>query len=110
MAKDSEKNQAEIVQEFIVKESHTEFDAAHPRFVKPEELEVVRKFQTEHDFYCEQCDLFFAPTMLAVKLHFKGDMVEHRPYGKCFYCKGPVYQYKMNQESHLYHKCVRNNP
>lgn len=101
-------DEKDIVKEFILKESHTEFDAAHPRFVKPEELEAVQLFQREHDFYCEQCEIFFAPTIEALKLHFKGDLVEHRPYGRCFYCKGAVYQYKVNQESQLYHKCVRN--
>lgn len=108
MANAKEQNQNHVVQEFILKESQTEFDAAHPRFVKPEELEAVQKFQTEHDFYCEQCQMFFAPDVEALKLHFKGDIVVHRAYGKCFYCRGSVFEYKVNQESHLYHKCVRN--
>lgn len=108
-ADEQQPSQAEVVQEFILKESRTEFDAAHPRFVKPEELEVVQKFQTEHDFYCEQCEMFFAPTVVALNLHFRSDIAEHRPYGRCFYCKGPVYEYKVNRETQLYHKCVVRN-
>lgn len=107
-AEKQQQNQAEMVEEFIMKESKTEFDAVHPRFVKPENLERVRRFQMENDYFCEQCRLFFAPTVEALKLHFKGDIVQHRPYGSCFYCKGAVYQYKFNQESLLYHKCVGN--
>lgn len=103
-----QQKQAQLTQEFLKKESRSEFDAVHPRFVKPEDLEAVRRFQTENDFFCDQCQLFFAPTVEALKLHFKGDVVEHSAYGRCFYCKGPVYEYKVNQESQLYHKCVRN--
>lgn len=100
------RSQAEEVNEFILRECRTEFDAAHPRFVDPDEAEEV-KFQTEHDFYCEACRLFFAPTVEALKVHFKGDLVEHKPYGVCLYCKGHVYSYKLNERVCLYHICTR---
>lgn len=99
-----ENRQKENTEEFIAKESRTEFDAVHPRFVRPEETQV-REFQREHDYFCEPCNLFLAPTIQALKYHFKKGRVTHQPRGSCFYCKGPVYEYKLNDDSLLYHIC-----
>lgn len=99
-----ESNQKQTVEDFPSKESRTEFDAVHPRFAKPEEVEV-RQYQTEHDYFCEQCDMFFAPTVRALKYHFKSGRISHTSCGSCFYCKGPVYEYGQNNVGRLYHIC-----
>lgn len=83
----------------------TEFDAIHPRFRDPKKPEVIEEFQRTNDYYCEQCKLYFAPDVLALKTHFKEDMVKHKQVGECFYCKGPVYAYKFNNKQHVYHNC-----
>lgn len=82
----------------------TEFDAVHPRFA-PEDPNAVLKYEKENYYYCKQCRLYFAPTFIALKTHFKHQMIEHNPIGTCFYCKGKVYEFLQNEESKLYHNC-----
>ncbi|CAH0564181.1 unnamed protein product [Brassicogethes aeneus] len=92
-------------EDFLKKEAYSEFDAAHPRFIKQNEEDVL-KFQTENHYYCKQCKFFFAPTVLGLKTHFKGDVVKHAPYEKnCVYCEGSVYEYYLNNVRQYYHNC-----
>ncbi|KAF2886202.1 hypothetical protein ILUMI_19970 [Ignelater luminosus] len=83
----------------------TEFDAVHPRFREPKKPEAIEEFQRANDYYCEQCKLYFAPDVVALKTHFREDMVKHKQIAECFYCKGPVYGYKFNNEQKIYHNC-----
>ncbi|KAK4874291.1 hypothetical protein RN001_013651 [Aquatica leii] len=90
------------------KSSRTEFDAIHPRF-RTEDPEQVKEFQITNDYYCEQCQLYFAPDVDGLKTHFKEDMVHHRPVGSCFYCQGPVYAYSFNTRTQIHHSCKDTN-
>lgn len=83
----------------------SEHDACHPRFIDPEDPEVVFEYQTKHDYYCPACNMFFAPTYTGVKMHFRDDFIVHRPYGLCMYCKGPAYEYRLNNRIKLFHNC-----
>lgn len=96
----------EINETFIKKEARTEFDAIHPRF-KPEDEVVALKYQKENYFHCQQCNTFFAPTVTALNTHFKGDIVKHKPCSSCFYCRGEVYEYTINNQHRIYHTCRR---
>ncbi|ENN76536.1 hypothetical protein D910_08324 [Dendroctonus ponderosae] len=98
----------EINETFITAECITEFDAVHPRF-QPEDEAVALRYQQEHYYFCQQCNLFFAPTVTGLKVHFKGDMVKHKTCGSCFYCQGPVYEYSINSERKVYHSCKRSS-
>ena len=89
----------------IRKLSRTENDAVHPRFTEPKDPILIREYQIANDYYCEQCRLFFAPTVLGLKTHFKEDMVQHRPVGNCFYCNGPVFAYSFNNRRKIHHSC-----
>ena len=95
----------EVTEEFIKNELNTELDAIHPRFLEPQDAAVIREYQVQHDYYCDECRQFFAPTVEALKVHFSGDMVDHKPYASCVYCEGTVFQYKFNNERKLYHNC-----
>ncbi|KAL1497747.1 hypothetical protein ABEB36_008653 [Hypothenemus hampei] len=79
----------EINENFIKKEANTEFDAIHPRF-QPEDEEVALKYQQQNYYFCGQCNIFFAPTVRGLNIHFKGDMVKHSSCGSCFYCHGEL--------------------
>lgn len=93
-----------IVQEFIKKEAITEFDAVHPRFL-PENEECAKKYQAEHYFFCAQCNLYMAPTVHALKVHFLEHNIDHKRYGSCMYCKEAVYEYTLNGERQIFHIC-----
>jgi hypothetical protein len=95
----------EITEEFIRNEANTELDAIHPRFMEAQDAQVVREYEMRNYYYCEPCQLFFAPTFRALKAHFNGDMVEHRPYASCIYCQGSVFEYRLNNERKLHHNC-----
>ncbi|KAK5641637.1 hypothetical protein RI129_010184 [Pyrocoelia pectoralis] len=95
----------EEVEGLCNKANRTEFDAVHPRFSGPKDPQLIREFQVANDYYCEQCRLFFAPTVLALQTHFKEDMVQHQPLGNCFYCNGPVYAYSFNNRRRIHHSC-----
>lgn len=95
---------AKTTADFITKQSVTEHDAVHPRF-QDENEEEVRQCQLQRDYYCEQCRLFIAPSVIALKIHFRGDIVKHEACGTCFYCRGPCFEYKWNEKCFLYHIC-----
>lgn len=88
----------------IKKKLCSEVDAVHPRFTKedPEEISVYEK---ANYYFCKQCNLYFAPTVLGLKTHFTKEIIEHNSIGSCFYCKGKVYEYYLNKTSLVFHKC-----
>ncbi|EFA08702.1 hypothetical protein TcasGA2_TC006373 [Tribolium castaneum] len=98
-------NPKETTEKFIKNEAYTELDAIHPRFMEPQDAQVVRDYEIQHHFYCDECKLFFAPTFRALKTHFDGEMVRHKPYASCFYCQGSVFEYKFKNERKLFHDC-----
>lgn len=93
-----------------INENHqSELDAVHNRFVKPPDSKVLLEYQYNNHYYCEKCKLFFAPTVLGLKTHFKEDMTKHDSYGPCFYCEGKVFVYKLRNEKRFYHNCAGGN-
>lgn len=90
----------------VSKLSHTEYDAVHPRFQKPNEAADVA-YEEKNHYYCEQCKMFFAPTDDGLKMHFQKEIKTHRPYkDPCVYCNGKVYEYVINGESRVFHNCA----
>lgn len=90
------------------KVSKTEFDAVHPRF-KNETKEEMSKYEKTNYYFCEQCKLYFAPTVLGLETHFTKEIITHNSFGVCFYCKGSVYQYLLNGTSLIFHNCKDSN-
>lgn len=88
----------------IRKKSFTEFDAVHPRFRK-EATEDISSYEKANYYYCKQCNLFFAPTVLGLETHFTKEIIKHNCFGSCFYCKGKVYEYYLNETSLVFHNC-----
>lgn len=86
--------------------SVTESDAVHPRFTGTADEQQIHEFQIEHDFYCRNCDIFFAPTILGLRQHFKPGRINHKSTKKCIYCKGCVYEYYLNERLKFYHDCA----
>lgn len=101
----AQKNHTE--EEFIKRE-RIEYDAVHPRFAEPRSQEAIEEFQIAHDFYCDQCKLFFAPSVDGLNFHFKEHNIKHVPVDRCFYCNGNVFTYSFNKERKLYHNCKDN--
>lgn len=98
-------NSKEVVEEeFVRRETVTESDAVHPRFIK-EDPEEIREYELHNYYFCQQCNIFFAPTVQGLKTHFKGDIVRHEAIGSCFYCKGKVYEYSLDNKLRVYHNC-----
>lgn len=95
----------ETTEEFIKNEAKTELDAIHPRFMEPQDAQIIREYEIRHHYYCDECKLFFANSLEALKIHFDGEMVQHKPYASCFYCHGSVFEYKFNNKRQLYHDC-----
>lgn len=90
-----------------LKKSRTEADAVHPRFLmKPEDEEEMKKYESEHHYFCSTCKIYIAPTNLSLKMHFKEEIKDHPPYGMCYYCKGDTFEYKFNGNIRYYHNCA----
>lgn len=87
----------------------TESDAIHPRFLEPNEKEI-RRFQIEHEYFCQSCGLFFAPTVLGLREHFKPGRILHLSTRDCIYCKKAVYDYYLNNRIRYYHDCTERSP
>lgn len=91
---------------FEKKQSVTESDAVHPRFLDTEKKEKEEhEYEVNHYYYCEQCKLFFAPDDKGLRTHFNEARVKHNPSGNCFYCSGPVYTYSISRKKYSYHNC-----
>lgn len=86
----------------------TELDAIHPRFLEAQDPEEIRQYEIYNHYFCEECDLFIAPTYKGLKIHFNGEMVQHKPYASCFYCRGVVFQYRFRRQRQVYHNCRDN--
>lgn len=84
--------------------SYTEADAVHPRF-KNETPEETKAYQKTNYYFCKQCQLYFAPTVLGLKNHFTKQIITHTACGTCIYCKGNVYEYYLNENSCVFHNC-----
>lgn len=87
-----------------IKKSFTEFDAVHPRFRK-ETSEEISTYEKANYYYCKQCNLYFAPTVLGLETHFTKEIIKHDSFGSCFYCKGKVFEYYLNEISLVFHNC-----
>lgn len=84
-------------------------DAVHPRFANKQDSEEINKFQIENDYFCIQCKLFFSPTPEGLRIHFDGIIVEHKPFGTCFYCNGNVFEYRFKNNREFYHDCPKSH-
>lgn len=88
----------------IKKVSQTESDAVHPRF-KVETPAEILSYEKANYYYCNQCKLYFAPTVLGLETHFTKEIVKHNYFGICLYCKGKVYEYYLNESQLVFHNC-----
>lgn len=93
----------------IDKNALTESDAVHPRFQK-ETTEEISTYEKNNYYYCKQCKLYFAPTVLGLETHFGKEIIKHNSFGVCLYCKGDVYEYYLNETSLVFHNCKHTNP
>lgn len=103
-----ENDDGEVVEDSFVekKRSVTESDAVHPRFLNAEKSQNVQDdYEANNYFYCETCKLYFAPDDKGLRIHFKEDIIKHKPCGNCFYCGGPVYTYLLCNKIQKYHNC-----
>lgn len=91
--------------DFMKKSKCDVSDAVHPRFASKKEPEEVNKYQVENDYFCIQCKEFFYPSVEGLKIHFDGAIVEHKPFGDCFYCSGKVYEYRFRNNREFFHDC-----
>lgn len=95
---------SEVSEELVSRKTLTESDAVHPRFIR-QSSEEIREYELHNYYFCKQCNLFFAPSVNGLNMHFKADRVKHEAIGSCFYCKGRVYEYTLNNEPRVYHNC-----
>lgn len=89
------------------REQITESDAVHPRFADPPAENDVANYHRTFDYFCPTCYVYFAPTVLGLREHFKKGRIDHTFKDKCVYCKMPVYEYTLNERTKKYHECTK---